>query len=137
MCSQALHWSDLRPHQHFNAILMAVITQLLLNHGERGDEDSCRTCKAAIILSFGRDRELDGLSQGCYKKADMSTGGSPGGKRRATTNIGNDLPYPVGTAPIRCWPSSSSVAAQMISAWIQRGVKGSATFNIQCILYSN
>ena len=37
-----------------------------------------------------------------FKKAALSTGDSPGGKRRATTSIGKDLPKPVGTAPIRC-----------------------------------
>ena len=52
----------------------------------------------------------------------MSTGGSPGGKRRAATSIGNDLPYPVGTAPNRCCRSSGSVAAQIRSALIKRGV---------------
>ena len=34
------------------------------------------------------------LRQICQQEA-----GSPGGKRRAATSIGNDLPYPVGTAP--------------------------------------
>ena len=29
---------------------MAVLTELPLNHGERRDKDSCRTCKASIIF---------------------------------------------------------------------------------------
>ena len=92
MALKSLHWSDLRPHQRFNAILVAVITKLLLNYGERGDEDSCRTCKESIILNLRRDTELGGVTKGCCIKADLSTGDSPGGKRRATTSIGNDLP---------------------------------------------
>ena len=57
------------------------------------------------------------LRQICQQEA-----GSPGGKRRAATSIGNDLPYPVGTAPNRCCRSSGSVAAQIRSALIKRGV---------------
>ena len=61
------------------------------------------------------------LKEGHHKKADMSTRGSPGGKRRAATSIGSDLPYPVGTAPIRCCRLSGSVDAHMISALVRRG----------------
>ena len=61
------------------------------------------------------------LKEGHHKKTDMSTRGSPGGKRRAATSIGSDLPYPVGTAPIRCCRLSGSVDAHMISALVRRG----------------
>ena len=61
------------------------------------------------------------LKEGHHKKADMSTRGSPEGKRRAATSIGSDLPYPVGTAPIRCCRLSGSVDAHMISALVRRG----------------
>ena len=62
------------------------------------------------------------LTQVHHRKVNLSAGGSPGGNRRATTSIGNDFPYPVGTAPIRCCISSWFVAAQMMSALILRGV---------------
>ena len=66
------------------------------------------------------------LKEGHHKKADMSTRGSPGGKRRAATSIGSDLPYPVGTAPIRCCRLSGSVDAHMISALVWRGYNNQA-----------
>ena len=54
-----------------------------------------------------------------FKKAALSTGDSPGGKRRATTSIGKDLPKPVGTAPIRCWWSSWSGPPKWYQPWFK------------------
>ena len=44
----------------------------------------------------------------------------PGGRRRASTIIGKDLPFPVGRAPNRWCPPTVSSAAAMISAWIEK-----------------